>query len=160
MSSCSSSSEHDRAAHERNNAAFRSLWLGFEFPFKHPLDSPQQLELALWEVEQTVLSQHISLWTPLSRESRGAEIGCNHVDIWLTFYCFTKPNLQGWWWILSFWNDAIPSILWLTRDGAAVLCCLWHWAVTCIWMLHIYSACPHYRKCSDVSVTWRHLEGL
>lgn len=131
----SSSSVHDGAAHERNNAAFRSPWWGFEFPFKRPTDSPQPLEQALWEVEQTVLSKHISLWTPLSSESRGAEIGCNHVDRWLTFYCSAKPNLRGWWWIRSFWNDAIPRVLWLTR-GAAVPCSLWHWAVTCLCILH------------------------
>lgn len=117
----SSSTVHDRAACKRHNAALRSLWWCFEFPFKHPMDSPQQLELALWEVEQTVLSKHISLWTPLSTESWGAEIGCNHVDRWLTFYCSAKPNLQGWWWIENVWNDAIPQILWLSR-GAALQC--------------------------------------
>lgn len=121
--SSSSSAVHDRAACKRHNAAFRSLWWGFEFPFKHPMDSPQQLELALWEVEQTVLSKHISLWTPLSTESWGAEIGCNHVDRWLTFYCSAKPNLQGWWWIQNVWNDAIPQILWLSH-GAALQCSL------------------------------------
>lgn len=89
-----------------------------------------------------MLSKHISLWTPPSSESWGAEIGCNHVDRWLTFYCSVKPNLQGWWWIQSFWNDAIPRILWLTQ-GAALLCSPWQDTG----LSHVYKSCINRHVC-------------
>lgn len=79
-----------------------------------------------------MLSKHISLKTPLSGESRGAGIGCNHVDRWLTFYCSIEPNLQGWWWIQTFWNDAMSRILWLIHGATVVR----HWALS-----HVYVSC-------------------